>query len=445
MAGGTFTTQNKVRPGVYIRFKTNKQTGLTVSDRGVVAICEPLSWGPIGEVNEIESGADVTPYTGYDITNTKNRFLQELFKGSNRTPAPIKVLLYRPSATSSAKATATITDLTVTARYDGARGNDITIVISALTGGSFTVDTVIDGSIVDEQTGALVGDLVDNDWVKFSGTATDALVATTGTALTGGADGTIASSAYSAFLTAIEPHKFDVIVYDGSDATTKTAMIAFVKRIANENGQYTQLVASGLTNPDSRFVINVESGVTLSDGTVLSAAETTWWVAGATAGARFNQSLTYASYPDAVKTSPVMTNSQYIAALNAGKFVLFEDNGVVKVEQDIDSLVTYTQEIGKPFRKNRVMRLCNTIANDIFVQFSQNYIGIVNNNADGRALFRAAIVGYLQTIQAEQGIQNFEPDDVTVDPGEDIDAIVVNIAIQPVDAVEKIYVTIELN
>lgn len=445
MAGGTFTTQNKVRPGVYIRFKTNKQTGLTVSDRGVVAICEPLSWGPIGEVNEIESGADVTPYTGYDITNTKNRFLQELFKGSNRTPAPIKVLLYRPSATSSAKATATITDLTVTARYDGARGNDITIVISALTGGGFTVDTVIDGSIVDEQTGALVGDLVDNDWVKFSGTATDALVATTGTALTGGADGTIASSAYSAFLTAIEPHKFDVIVYDGSDATTKTAMIAFVKRIANENGQYTQLVASGLTNPDSRFVINVESGVTLSDGTVLSAAETTWWVAGATAGARFNQSLTYASYPDAVKTSPVMTNSQYIAALNAGKFVLFEDNGVVKVEQDIDSLVTYTQEIGKPFRKNRVMRLCNTIANDIFVQFSQNYIGIVNNNADGRALFRAAIVGYLQTIQAEQGIQNFEPDDVTVDPGDDIDAIVVNIAIQPVDAVEKIYVTIELN
>lgn len=34
MSGGTWTTQNKVLPGVYIRFKSAGGAGLTVSDRG---------------------------------------------------------------------------------------------------------------------------------------------------------------------------------------------------------------------------------------------------------------------------------------------------------------------------------------------------------------------------------------------------------------------------
>ena len=50
MAGGTWTTQNKVRPGVYIRFATGTGLGLPVGNRGTVAICEPMSWGPVGQV-----------------------------------------------------------------------------------------------------------------------------------------------------------------------------------------------------------------------------------------------------------------------------------------------------------------------------------------------------------------------------------------------------------
>ena len=69
----------------------------------------------------------------------------------------------------------------------------------------------------------------------------------------------------------------------------------------------------------------------------------------------------------------------------------------------------------------------------------------MNNNEDGRAQFKAAIVGYLLDIQANGGIQNFEAADVEVLAGEAIDAIMVNIAIQPVDSVEKIYCTITVN
>lgn len=445
MAGGTWTSQNKVRPGVYIRFTSSRGLGITVGERGTVTICEPMSWGPVGQVMTVEAGADMTPYCGYDITAPQAQFLNEIFKGSNRTPAPNTLLLYRPTATGSAQATATTGVLTATALYPGVRGNDITIVITEVVDdeGSFAVSTVVDGNIVDEQTGANVSDLVANDWVTWSGTG--ALAATVGVPLTGGADGTVQSSAYSAYLAAIEPYKFDIMIYDGSDSTVQDAMVAFIKRLADENGQYSQLVASGLTNPDSRYIIDLESGVTLSSGVQLTAQQATWWLGGAEAGARYNQSLTYASYPGAIACAPVMTNSQYIAAINAGQIVFFADDNEVRIETDINSLTTFTPDITNVYRKNRVMRLCNTIANDIYKQFSQNFIGVVNNNEQGRALFQAAIVGYLLDIQGNQGIQNFSAEDVEVLPGTDIDAIIVNVAIQAVDSVEKIYLTIEIN
>lgn len=445
MAGGVWTTQSKVRPGVYIRFKSGTGLGLTVGDRGVVAICEPMSWGPVGQVMAVDNGADTTPYCGYPITEPGAMFLREIFKGTNRTSAPRQVLLYRPSATSSSQASAKISPLTATALYPGARGNSITVIVTedADNEGTFTVSTVVDGEIVDSQQAQTVQELTANAWVTFSGTG--ALAANTGTALTGGADGTVEATAYSAFLSVIEPYDFDILIYDGTDSTVLTAMQSFVKRLADENGQYCQLVAAGMTNPDSRFVIDNETGVTLSDGTELTKQQVCWWLGGAQAGAQYNQSLTYAAYPDAVTVSPVLTNSQAVAAINAGQFTLFAEDNVVKVETDINSLVTYTQDIGKVYRKNRVIRLCNSIANDIYKQFSDNFIGVVDNDDTGRMQFRTAIVGYMTTLQNARAIQNFTAEDVEVFPGDDVDSIVVNVAIQAVDSVEKIYMTVTVS
>lgn len=444
MGAGTWTSQNKVLPGVYIRFTSTQGLGLTVGERGTVAICEPMSWGPVGTVQTVEAGADTTPYCGYPITDPNALFLQQIFLGTNRTNGASKVLLYRPTATSSAQATVTSGVLTATALYPGTRGNDITIIVTEeVDGDTFTVSTVVDGNVVDEQTGIVnVSDLTANDWVTWSGTG--AVTATAGSPLTGGNNGTVEAAAYSTFLTAIEPYKFDVLIYDGTDPTVQTAMTSFIQSQNEENGQYCQLVGANFTNPDSRYVINVMSPATLNTGTELTMQQVCWWVGGAEAGAMYNESLTNATYPNAVSTT-LMTNSQNIAAVNGGQLVLSADNGRVYVLQDINSLVTYTTDITEVYRYNRTMRLANTIANDLYQQFSTNYLGIVNNNAQGRAMFQATIVGYLLDIQNNQGIQNFEASDVTVEPGEAINAIVVTLAIQPVGSVEKVYITISMD
>lgn len=450
MAGGTWTTQNKKRPGIYIRFRSTGEPSANIGDRGTVAICEPLSWGPVGQVQTVEAGADPTPYTGYAAGSTNNRFLTEIFKGTDRTAAPKQVLLYRPAATGSASASAQLGEgaLTATARYPGSRGNDITVTIAANpaddeeTPATFTVSTLVAGTVVDAQTVSALAGLTANAWVTFAGNGP--LAASSGMPLVGGLDGTTSAEAWSEFLTAIEPYKFDIVIYDGTDANVQQAMAAFVKRLADDNGKYSQLVVANMQSPNSQYVINVVSGVTLTDGTILTAQQAAWWVGGAQAGALYNQSLTYAAYPGAAAASPLLTDSQIGQGIENGELILSADDGDVLIEQDINSLTVFTPDTGEVFRYNRTMRLCNTFANDIYRIFRRGFIGVANNNERGRMNFKAQIVGYLLEMQAAEAIQNFTPDDVEVLPGADITSVLVNVALQVVGSIEKIYLTVSV-
>lgn len=449
MAGGTWTSQNKVRPGVYIRFASGEDYRMTVGERGTVAIYNPVFWGPEGKVFEVTPEMDTTALLGAPISQIF--FLREMFKGSNRTDPPKKVLLYR--AISGVNAAKVIGNLHVDAQYSGTIGNNITIQIIANTDDTYTVNTIYGGVVRDSQTVAVCSELVENDWVTFTGPAVAPSQATAGTNLTGGTNVAATAENHAAFLAAIEPYHFDVIACDSLDSTVVDAYIAFVNRLADENGQYTQLVCSTgeiatQALPDSRFVIDVVSPIRFaSEGESYSVApqRAVYWVAGATAGAQYNQSLTYAKYPGALPVR-LLTNDQIISGINRGKFLLVsDDQDGMRVETDINTLTTFTQDIGKVYHKNRVMRLCNTLANDVYQQFSDNFIGVVTNNEAGRERLKAAIVGYMLQLQAGEGIRDFNPRDVEVLPGEDIDAVVVNLAFYALDAVEKIYMTVTVS
>jgi len=186
--------------------------------------------------------------------------------------------------------------------------------------------------------------------------------------------------------------------------------------------------------------------VKLADGTELTAAQTTAWVAGITAGANINQSNTGRKYVGAVDVAPRMTKSEMEEAVQNGEFIFKVDSAQnVTVVYDINSLTTVTPEKGKPFTKNRVIRTIDGINNDITTIFESNYVGKVDNNPDGRSLLRATLIEYFNELQRLNAIQNFQPEDVTVSPGADSDAVVIECYIQPVDSVEKIYITVNLS
>ena len=437
MAGGTWTAQNKVRPGVYINFKSEARAAGTLGERGIVSLPLPLSWGPAKQVIVIEAGEDTFDKLGYPITASQLLPVREAMKRAQR------LLLYR--LTDGTKATGSDgSNLTITAKYGGIRGNDITVVISTNVDdpNKFDVQTLVDGAEVDYQEAVQnVEDLEENGWVTWSGSGM--LTASAGIALTGGADGAATAQDYLDYLEAIEVHDFHTIGLMSTDPTTKGVFTAFAKRLRDDEGKKIQVVLENYPEADYEGVISVKNGVVLADGTTLTAAQAVAWVAGATAGAAANQSLTYDAYDGAVDASPRYTNSQIVAALQNGEFVFTGIDGRAVVEQDINTLKNFTPEKGKAFRKNRVLRVLDGLGNDYLRVFSQSYIGKVPNNDDGRNLFKSECINITNQYQNIGAVQNFDPQtDIEVLPGADSDAVVVNQWVQPVDSIEKIYMTV---
>ena len=114
-----------------------------------------------------------------------------------------------------------------------------------------------------------------------------------------------------------------------------------------------------------------------------------------------------------------------------------------KIDNIIGVKADVIEALQKEFSKNRVMRVLNQYCNDVYKECAENYIGGgMNNNKSGRDLFKGWIIGYLNELQANNGIKNFVADDVTVAEGNATDAITVAAYIQPVDSIEKIYMTV---
>ena len=251
-----------------------------------------------------------------------------------------------------------------------------------------------------------------------------------------------------AALDALKTENFNVLCYpydDEGSAAIKSAIQAWVEAMRDDEGVKIQAVLANY-DADSEAIINVTQRVKLADGKVLTPAQTTAWVAGITAGARINQSNTGRKYIGAVDVVPRMTKSEMEAAIQNGEFIFKVDSAQnVTAVYDINSLTTVTTDKGKAFTKNRVIRAIDGINNDITTIFESNFVGKIDNNPDGRSLLRATLIEYFNELQRLNAIQNFQPEDVTVSPGTDIDAVVIDCYIQPVDSVEKIYITVNLS
>ena len=351
--------------------------------------------------------------------------------------------------------------LTVTAKCKGIRGNDITVIVTAdpdnnadpdegALKATFYVQTLVSGKLVDSQTlkadaatVALSG-LVDNNWVEFT-TKTGSAFASSLT-LSGGSDGTLSATAYSDFMNAMELETWNVLAYGGTDAVVKSALSSFVKRLSNDEGKKVQAVLYDYPTADNECIISVYPQlITDNTGHTFDAEEMVCWVAGCTAGANVNESLTYSAHPDAVEITPALTQSQQIEAINAGQFVLFEEFGAIKNIQDNNTFTSFAPTKGKQFRKNRVIRVIFGLCNDIYATFVKYYIGNTPNNETGRNLLKAEILDLLNKYQGNQAVQNVVADDVTVSAGTDSDAVLIEVYVQPVDSIEKIYINITIS
>ena len=171
------------------------------------------------------------------------------------------------------------------------------------------------------------------------------------------------------------------------------------------------------------------------------------WAASKTAGAQVNESLTAAVVEGAVEIINPILEDEIEDALNQGRFVItYRQDGAVCVEKDINTLHTFTPDKNYAFSKNRVIRCLDEIGNTTSLVFNRNYAGKVDNDNIGRNQYKTELISLFDSLVGLRAIQNFDgASDITVLPGEAVDAVVVDLVVQPVDSMEKLYMTVNVN
>lgn len=431
LGGGTFITQNKVLPGSYINFVSASRATATLSDRGYVAMALELDWGPDNEVFTIKN-EDFKENTlrlfGYDYKSDKLKGLRDLFKNTNTG--------YFFRLNSGNKAACDY----ATAKYSGIRGNDIKIVVQANIDDSskFDVTTLIDTNVVDTQTVSKADELISNDFLDFKLDST--LAVTAGVNLTGGTNkADITGAEYQSFLDKIESYSFNTL---GCLSKTKEIIdlyIEFTKRMRDEVGAKFQTVVYKTTG-DYEGIINLDNKVT-DQG--LPEYSLIYWITGIMAGCAVNKSNTNKKYDGEFTVDVNYKQSQLSDGIKLGKLMFHKVGDEVRILTDINSFTSFTENKNEDFASNQTIRVLDQVANDIAVLFNTKYLGEMPNDASGRVSFWNDIVTYDKELEKIRAIENFKSEDVVVaQKGNNKKSVAVSQAITPVNAMEKLYMTV---
>ena len=430
LGGGVFLTQNKVLPGSYINFISASRASATLSERGVAAIPLMLDWGNDTDVFSVDSGQfqkESMKFFGYDFTNDDLKPLRDLFRNIRMGH------FYRLNG-GGAKAANTL----ATAVYSGTRGNDLTIIVEPNeafveeTNEVYDVSTVLAGIVVDTQIEISgMADLKDTDWVTWVRSAT--LELTAGMPLSGGTNGTVENADYQTFLDKIESFSFNALGCPSDDNLIKSLFAAFTERMRDDVGIKFQCVVHRHTVPDYEGVISVENNTT---------PELVYWVTGASAGCAVNASNTNKVYDGEYTVDTIYTQRQLETALQEGKFMFHKVNDVVRVLEDVNTFISFTDAKNVDFSSNQTMRVLDQIGNDIANLFNTKYLGKVPNDAAGRISLWNDIVKHHQELETLRAIEDFKPDTLTVAQGETKKAVVVTDYVTPVNAMAQLYMTV---
>lgn len=434
LGGGTFITQNKVLPGTYHNFISAARAFSTLSDRGYVGLPMPLDWGPDGEVFAVtieDLQKDTRKIFGYEYDHPKLKGIRDVFKNAHT------VYFYKLSV----NAVVAQNDY-ATAKYKGVRGNDIKIVIQANVDEptKFDVQTLLDNVVVDEQVAVeKASELVDNDYVIWKDTAT--LEETAGTPLVGGSNGdAITGGAHQEALDALESYGFNTLGCLSSEEAVKSLYVEYTKRLRDEVGSKFQLIGHKLGDADHEGVIDVQNDA-IGDGEEVFGA--VYWTVGAQAGVAVNRSNTNKRYDGefSLDMKETQTQLQLTELLKAGKYVFHRVGEEIRVLEDVNTFTSFTADKNEDFALNQVIRVLDQIAVDTATLFNNKYLGKIPNDQSGRVSLWGDIVANRRELQGIRAIQNFNPDQVTVEQGNSKKSVVVNEVVEPTVAMSQLYIT----
>ena len=254
---------------------------------------------------------------------------------------------------------------------------------------------------------------------------------------------------YDAILAAFTTQNFNVFVYPVEQiAATEDKTKAWTIECREKEGKHFTYVVGGSVEDDKDpakgnarstrlkddYVVNLINGI-MTDGVELHSGKYAAHIAGIIAATPINKSITYKQVT-AEDVNKRLKRSEQETALIAGSLVLVNDGVKVKILQGVTTNSSETKR-----GKIRAMRACQAIITDVSKTVEDNYIGKIDNNADGQAALISAIKAYLEMLENENVLT--EPE-VGLNPkyasvGDNVYLLVEYI---DTDSMEHVYLTI---
>lgn len=421
-----WTVQNKRIPKAYINFESREDVIIPLEDNTIAAVMVSGAWGEIGTFTLVDGTTDFRKTFGKPIDELIE--IREALKGTG------KVLAYNGVNDTGAKATKTEDEVVVTAKYKGTAGNHIHVLFKKQVDTGMEVQTVFFGKTVDKQ---IVYQLpFENNYVSITGTlpTEDKTVL-----LEGGTDGQTTNAEVENFLNGLDTQDFRVLALGTDQTATKALVVAKIKQWRDE-GRSVGAVVNEYADADNEAVVSVGNGVTLSDGTKLSAKQCVYFIAGQYAGARLN-SNTYKKYPGAIDCER-KNEAEATKLINKGHLIFAYKHEKVIVLTDVSTFTSYTAEKSRIFGKNKLIRTMDNINANVQYIFENYFIGKVPNNVNGRELFKQRIISNVLDPLVAKNALEYKADDIEIKQGITKESVVVNLPLVLTDAMEILYMTV---
>jgi hypothetical protein len=443
---GDFSKANRpILPGPYFHFQGTTPAVIQPNLGATVLLAFTNDWGPFKQTTVLNSYQEYVAQFGGTSGTPGDVAVRGAFTGEG-VPGyggAGTVLAYRFGGSAAAKATKQLQNstpvnaLTITAKYEGSRGNALRVAVVDTPGAPSTNDFVLyDGTLEVERythtdtdiNGLAAAINANSQWITATALVNGAalfvtstyVVNATPTALTGGNDGsTVTSTEYTNVMAAIEPERFSVLAFsditpngDSTDNGILTSLVTWATNLNNAGKRFMTVIGGAANDTASTAVarsvlcasenfINLGMGTYIDDvfGT-MSTSKLAPRLAGIVAQRGEAASLTYARLAGlTIATGP--TEADKLAMFKGGVIAIGRDSNFespVRLEKGVTTYTT-ANNTAKPYLIYRNPKFVKTMQG-LQMEFTEwceaNIIGKVPINDKVRDAVRAEISARLQ-------------------------------------------------
>lgn len=191
--------------------------------------------------------------------------------------------------------------------------------------------------------------------------------------------------------------KYNWIGFADGKPADQTALVTYVKEADKKN---IGAVVFNASDPDSMNIVNLTTTKGYNEkGEEVAGEKLVPRILGILAATPMTETATYKEVPGLVS---VEEPAKVEDAINAGKLVLINDEGVVRIARAVNSLVKLGEDKSEDMKKIAIVEAIHIMREDITSTFKQQFLGKFKNKYDNQILFISAINSYFETLENEQ-------------------------------------------